>query len=53
MKWPIVRMFGCSHCKRLATSQGSHWCGGEWRNNFDTIIRYVPEKETKREDAIK
>lgn len=47
LKWPQLRMFGCSACGRLATSAGSHWCRGEWKNDFDTIIRYVAEGETR------
>lgn len=45
--WPILRMFGCSVCHQLAVSKGAHWCRGEWRASFDTVIRYVPDNETR------
>jgi hypothetical protein len=46
-KWPVVRLFGCSGCHRLATTQASHWCGGEWKASFDTVIRYVADREKR------
>jgi hypothetical protein len=42
-------MFGCSHCHQLAVSSGAHWCKGEWRAAFDTVIRYQPDHASKIE----
>jgi hypothetical protein len=47
MKWPKVRLFGCSVCGQLATTTGSHWCRGEWKPSFDTVIRYAAESEKR------